>query len=79
MNTATQYAKALYGLDLSKSDLPKIRQALGRRGHEKLLPNIYHEYKKLLLQDERLKAYKEVTPEKERVRVLLELYRKLIS
>ncbi len=73
------YAKALYSLT-SKSDLlEKMRVALKRRGHEKLLPRIYAEYKKLELAKNRAQMHALITPEKERTRVLLELYRKLVS
>ena len=71
------YAKALY--EASKSDLlANLRMALKRRGNEKLLPRIFSEYKKLVLAQARRKRAAEITPEAERTRVLLELYRKLI-
>ena len=76
MNNATQYAKALYALG-DKATMPALRAALRRRGHEKLLPRMYAEYQKLLLQEKRLEHHKRVTPKKERTRILLELYKKL--
>ncbi len=84
MNISTQYAKALYDLVLknekeSKLYLKNLRQALERRGHIKLLPQIFSEYKKLAMSRERAELHKKITPENERTRVLLELYRKLTT
>ena len=75
---ATDYAKALYQLTGKSDVLGNLRTVLKRRGHEKLLPQIFAEYKKLVLGAERLAKHKEVTPGKEQTRVLLELYKKLI-
>jgi len=77
MELATQYARALY--TLKTPDLNRVREALARRGHLKLLPRIWSELQKLQLHDERARRYNSVTPEQERTRVLLELYRKLIA
>ena len=74
---ATDYAKALYELGEKHEHLQGLTEALKRRGHEKLLPQIFAEYKKLVLGAERLAEHKKVTPEKEQTRVLLELYNKL--
>jgi hypothetical protein len=74
----TDYAKALYSLNPDKSHLASLRNLLKRRGHEKLLPRIFSEYKKLVLAEERRERGREITPEAERTRILLELYRKLI-
>jgi len=74
---ATDYAKALYQLQANARNLPALRALLKRRGHEKLLPRILSEYQKLALQEKRLQVHKKVTPEKERARILLELYRTL--
>ena len=74
----TDYAKALYALTPGKSDLAKLRALLRRRGHEQLLPRIFSEYKKLALAEERRERNSTITPEAERTRVLLELYRALI-
>lgn len=76
---ATDYAKALFELGGSEKRLASLRSVLKRRGHEKLLPQIYAEYRKLALGKERLAKHKEVTPQQERTRVLLELYKKLTS
>lgn len=73
----TDYAKAVYALSPTKSHLSRLRTVLKRRGHEKLLPRIFLEYKKLVLADERRTRAAVVTPEAERTRMLLELYRKL--
>ncbi|MSR70661.1 hypothetical protein EXS62_01320 [Candidatus Kaiserbacteria bacterium] len=78
MSLASDYAQALYALG-DRAKLGDLRGALARRGHEKLLPHIYSEYQKLVLQEHRLKEHKKVTPEKERTRVLLELYRTLTN
>lgn len=75
MELAAQYARALY--EAKDKSLPNLRAALKRRGHEKLLPRIYAEYKKLLTGAERRAAAAKVTPEAERTRILLELYHKL--
>ncbi len=75
----TDYAKALYATNPGKTELTNLRAALKRRGHEKLLPRIFSEYKKLLLSAERKERAGKVTPEAERTRVLLELYRKLTA
>lgn len=74
---ATDYAKALYQLG-DRADLNTLRGVLKRRGHEKLLPHIYTEYQKLVLAAKRLEMHKTITPEKERTRILIDLYKKLI-
>jgi len=80
MTTATQYAKALFQSDApAASKLKNLREALSRRGHEKLLPQIFTEYEKLEEGEKRNKAYRTTTKESERTRVLLELYNKLIQ
>ena len=84
----TDYAKVLYAVMLDKSDLSisgqvrlvqNLRELLKRRGHEKLLPRIYSEYKKLVLAEHRRKQAATVTPAAEKTRVLLELYKKLVA
>ena len=83
MNLATSYAQALY--DLARENGPKaeymenLKGALTRRGHTKLLPKIFTEYQLLALKEERSKAHRQTTPEQERTRNLLELYKKLIA
>lgn len=84
MTISTQYARALYELvEKNEKDgkvyLKNLRQALERRGHVKLLPQIFSEFKKLALACERTELHKKITPEKERTRALLELYRKLTA
>ena len=84
MNISSQYARALYELvEKSEKDngiyLKNLRQALERRGHVKLLPQIFSEYKKLALANERTELHKKITPENEQTRMLLELYRKLTA
>ena len=76
------YAKALHvvvtNAKFSRSDLlANVRILLKRRGHEKLLPRIYSEYKKLVLAEHRRAQAATITPEAEKTRILLELYRKL--
>ena len=78
MTLATQYARALYASTAPDAErLSGLRAALKRRGHEKLLPQIFAGYTRLALQEKRLTNYKKTTPEKEQTRVLLELYKKL--
>jgi F0F1-type ATP synthase delta subunit len=84
MTIAASYARALYELvatDPGKSAayLKNLRTSVTRRGHIKLLPKILSEYQKLDIGQERSTRYTAVTPEKERVRVLLGLYKKLIE
>lgn len=76
---AGDYAKALYGMKPKAEHLRGLRAALERRGHVKLMPRILAEYEKLQSRKARLAKQKEVTPEQERTRVLLELYRTLIA
>jgi hypothetical protein len=77
MNIATQYAKALFSA--KSPTLASFKDALKRRGHEKLLPQIYREYEKLALGRKRREQYTAVTPEREQTRVLFELYKKLVN
>ena len=84
MPTAAIYAKALREASVkdtanAKTLLTNLRAALERRGHQKLLPAILTEYEKLELAEERSKSRAEITPESERNRTLLELYRRLVS
>lgn len=84
MNLAASYARALYevtqdGEHKSAEVIKNFREALARRGHEKLLPKIFAEYEKLEVKKTRLAEHKKVTPEAEQTRNLLELYRKLIA
>lgn len=79
MTTARDYAKALYALPARAKHLPKLREALERRGHQKLLPRIFAEYKKLELSATRRATAVEVTTDTERTRILLELYKKLVA
>lgn len=84
MTLEATYARALYEVvatDPSKSSehLANLLKALTARGHQKLLRKIYSEYERLALREKRSKQYKTVTPEQERTRVLLELYRNLIQ
>ena len=75
---AADYAKALFELGGTSARLKSLRGVLKRRGHEKLLPQIFAEYQKLELGKARLAKHTKVTPGQERTRVLLELYKKLI-
>ncbi len=84
MTLAGSYARALFELvskDATKGTeyLQGLRQALTSRGHNKLLPRIYAEFQTLMLKEERTKFQNTVTPEAERTRQLLELYRKLTT
>ena len=82
MTIAATYAKALRSLveenpSTGKEFLTNLRLALNKRGHEKLLPQIFAEYKKLELAGARAAQASAVTPERERTRILFELYKKL--
>lgn len=84
MNLASSYARALHEVahqeGAKNTDILKnFREALARRGHEKLLPKIFAEYEKLETGEHRLARHKKITPEAQQTRVLLELYRKLTS
>ena len=82
MTIAATYAKALRSLveenpSTGKEFLVNLRLALKKRGHEKLLPQIFAEYQKLELAGTRATQAAAVTPERERTRILFELYKKL--
>ena len=84
MNNASQYARALFELvtknpSEGKTYLHNLRGVLASRGHEKLLPRVLSAYEKLILRQERLAMHHKVTPERERTRILLELYRTLVA
>lgn len=84
MTIAASYAKALHDLvtkDASNSAayIKNLAASLQKRGHIKLMPAIVSEYQKLDIQAERSKQHSKVTPEKERTRVLLGLYKKLVE
>jgi len=84
MIIASQYARALFSLvkenPLSgKEFLAQLRLVLRRRGHEKLLPHIFAEYQKLETASARTKKAAAATPERERTRILFELYKKLVA
>jgi hypothetical protein len=84
MNIAAQYAKALRALmtehpERGSEYVAHLRRALARRGHEALLPAVVREYEKLELMRERTGAAAAATPERERTRILFELYKKLTN
>ena len=84
MTLAHSYARALFELVSHNEDdaalyLKNLVAALRRRGHEGLLRTIFSEYELLALKEKRLKMHARVTPEKERTRVLLQLYKKLTT
>lgn len=84
MPTAALYAKALRAALATnaanaKELLVNLRSVLESRGHQKLLPAILTEYEKLEQAEERSKSRAAITPESERNRTLLELYRRLVS
>lgn len=81
---ASYYARALFALieespKKAATYLHNLDSVLKSRGHQKLLPKIFSEYEKLQLGKERLEHHKQVTPEQEQTRTLLELYRKLTT
>ncbi len=82
MTLAGTYARALYDAvakDAARGGeyLKSLREALARRGHQKLFPKIFSEYQALALKEERSKVHSKITPEQEQTRILLELYRKM--
>lgn len=84
MSVASSYARALHELvdkEPAKGALfiKNLRASLQKRGNLKLLPTIFNEYQKLEIGQERRTKHGQATPEKERVRVLLGLYQKLIE
>ncbi len=84
MTTALQYAKALRSLVEENPNegalfLNSLREALARRGHGKLFPYILREYQKLELKAARSASARTPTPERERTRMLYELYKKLAN
>ncbi|HEX8994033.1 MAG TPA: hypothetical protein VF803_02145 [Candidatus Paceibacterota bacterium] len=84
MTTSAAYAHALFELSAKEPErgetyVRNLVSTLKRRGHSKLLPRIFAEYQKLALKKERVALHTRVTPEKERTRILLELYRTLLT
>ncbi len=75
MTIAATYAKALRSLVAENPAtggefLANLRLALKKRGHEKLLPQIFAEYQKQEIAGARAAKASEVTPERERTRIL---------
>lgn len=84
MTIEAQYAKALFDLVTQNPKraadcLDGLKKTLTRKGHQKLLPRIFAEYTALLERAERSSRYSAASPEKERTRKLLELYRTLVA
>ena len=84
MNLSKYYAQALYQLLAKKPTegatyLRNLHALLMRRGHTKLLPRIFSEYRKLEFAEARTKERAVESPEQARTRTLLELYRKLVD
>ncbi len=84
MKVAATYARALFdliedsgGSKKAATYLHNLDGVLKRRGHQRLLPQIFNQYQRLELAKQRSEKQQEVTPEQERTRTLLELYRKL--
>ncbi|HYF13207.1 MAG TPA: hypothetical protein VD928_02845 [Candidatus Paceibacterota bacterium] len=80
---ARDYAQALFELikenpSKGKEYLKNLKEALARRGHEKLLPRIFSEYEKLVAREERAQQFARINPKEEQKRILIELYQKLI-
>jgi hypothetical protein len=74
---AKDYAQGLYDLGGKAEHMPKLKKVLERRGHTRLLPQIFAEYQKLAEHDKRMAKHKEESPEQRQTRTLLELYRTL--
>ena len=84
MTTEKQYATALYDLlvqhpERGQEYLENLKKSLRAKGYQKLLSKIFMEYAYLLEHQERARRYGQVSPESERTRVLLELYRTLVT
>ena len=84
MKIAAKYAHLLYRIAAEHPEeaaeaLQALVTMLKSRHLEKMLPQIYAEYQKLTLGGERRALHVAHTPRRERTRVLLELYRKLIA
>ena len=84
MTIEEQYAEALHELvaaEPAKAShyLKNLAEVLNRRGHQKLLPRILAAYERHEQATKRAESYRATTPEEERTRVLLELYRTLIA
>jgi hypothetical protein len=84
MTIADQYAHALSSLVEQNPKetsvyLANLQKVLARRGHQKLLKDIFVSYRNLDLVHERLSRHRTITPEQERTRILLELYNTLIA
>ncbi len=83
MKIAATYARALFdliedgGSKKAATYVHNLDGVLKRRGHQRLLPQIFNQYQRLELSKQRSEKQQEVTQEGERTRILLELYRKL--
>ncbi len=83
MTAEKQYAIAVFELvsanpDKAEEYLANLKKTLTTKGHQKLMSRIFAEYKTIIEKKDRTKKYGVVTPESERTRVLLELYRTLL-
>jgi F0F1-type ATP synthase delta subunit len=84
MTLQAQYAQALHQLvaehpEKGKEYIEHLKKVLTRKGHQKLMPRILAEYEAIVSRQERSKTYATTTPDSERTRVLLELYRTLVT
>lgn len=84
MTIEAQYAEALFALvekDPSKAGdyLANLKKTLEKKGHQQLLSRVFSEYRRIIERRERSESYKHITPEQERTRALLELYRTLVT
>ena len=84
MTLEQQYARALHDLVAaapakSAEYVAGLRQTLERKGHQTLMPRIYSQYVSLVERKERSRSYAKASPESERTRILLELYRALVA
>ncbi|MGH7141425.1 MAG: hypothetical protein ACREGH_02215 [Minisyncoccia bacterium] len=84
MQLSEQYARALRELVAKNPDrashyFRNLRGVLARRGHEKLLRRVVDSYTALEVGAERQARAGLSTKEERRMRMLVELYRKLIS
>ena len=84
MTLEQQYAHALHELvskNPAKSDdyVKGLKHTLQKKGHQKLTPQIFSQYKQIIEIENRSQKYSQTTPQQERTRVLLELYRTLVA
>ena len=84
MTREAQYAQALFELveahpDKGHEYLKNLELSLKARGHQKLLPKIFSQYRGLHEHKKRSKGYRQAAEQDTQTRMLVELYRTLIA